>query len=324
MVWIKKAEEKDATVQTEHQEEKESSTLEPTQETNRPIKFRVNEAELIPLNGINSTYLERNISLSQDGNTLYFMSNRGGQSWSQLYSTFKGMAIHDGDIWVSNKINGSWQMPTVLPQPLSSSQGEDEPNISTDGNRLYFQSWDPNWTEKGGPYYMVEKKDGEWLYEEEQPLGGEINQFFRTHNATDGMTISRSEDIFIVASGRDYEGNMDIYMSRKGSLGWSRFVKLDLNTDLDERSVFLADDGKTLYFASNGYGDKGYGGLDIYKTTIDENGGNSEIINIGEPFNTPGDDLGFVISSDKTTAYFIQDGDIIQANLIKVDPKILP
>jgi hypothetical protein len=32
-----------------------------------------------------------------------------------------------------------------------------------------------------------------------------------------------------------------------------------------------------LYFASNGYG--GYGGLDIFKTVIDENGNNGKIIN---------------------------------------------
>ena len=58
----------------------------------------------------------------------------------------------------------------------------------------------------------------------------------------------------------------------------------EISTPKNERSIFIAADGKTVYFASNGYGGKG--GLDILKTTLNEDGTFDELYNLGEPFNT--------------------------------------
>ena len=296
-----------------HTEQEEPPTPERTIKFQKPIEFMANEAEVYPLSAINSEVEDRNLSLSQDGNTLYFMSNRGSS-----YSS--------GDIWAASKIDGVWQSPVILNTLVNTANGEDEPNISRDDQRLYFQSWKSNWTSDGGPYYVVERDGDAWdlSWKNKKGLGGGINRFFRNNNATDGMTISRNEDIFIVAAGNNYDGNLDLYMSVKENGEWGEMIKLDLNTPNDERSAFLADDGKTLYFASNGYGDQGYGKMDIFKTTIDREGKNGDIINIGDPFNSAGDDSGFILSSDMKTAFFVQDGDIFQADLINVDPRILP
>jgi Tol biopolymer transport system component len=288
--------------------------------------FPANEAEVFPLNQLNTPYFERNLSLSSDGNTLYFMSGRGGQSWSNSYTTFNGQAIFDGDIWVAERIDGQWQAPTVLPQPLNSELGEDEPNISEDGQRLYFQTWKANSTleENFGPYFFVEKLGGTWQWEYKTPLGGGISQFFTQRFATDGMSISRDETRLILAAGKDYDGNMDLYQSQKVDSEWSKLTKLEFSTSKDERSVFLANDGQTIYFASNGFPEKSFGGYDIYKTKLNEDGSFSEITNIGAPFNSEKDELGFVLSRNLTTAYFIREGDIFQANIIKAAPEILP
>ncbi|MCB0837710.1 MAG: PD40 domain-containing protein [Bacteroidetes bacterium] len=287
-------------------------------------EFLISEAEIFPLEQLNSAYFERNLTLTTEGNTMYFMSNRGEQPWSSQYTTFKGKPIYDGDIWVSQKVDGEWQWPSVLPPTINTSSGEDEPNISPDGTRLYFQSWNRSteWENENGPYYFVENMDGQW--QEKQALGGNIAQFFKSNSATDGMSISRNEDLIVWTVGNDYDGNMDLYFSRKDSAGWSKLAKLNLNTPKDERSVFLSDDGKTLYFASDGFPENSFGGMDIYKTTIESDGSTGEIINIGQPFNTEKDESGFVLSGDLTTAYFIREGDIFQANIIKAAPEILP
>jgi len=122
---------------------------------------------------------------------------------------------------------------------------------------------------------------------------------------------------------KDYDGNMDIFMSKKKINGsWSRLKKLSLNTSSDERSIFIAADGKTIYFASNGYG--GFGGLDIFKTTLDDKGNHGEIINIGKPFNTEKDDYGFIITASGDKAYFVRDGDIYSADLTEANKEIKP
>ena len=269
---------------------------------------------------LNSQYRETNLSVTPDGQQLYFMSLRGGQKWSQSYMTYRGDSVFDGDIWVSNKVNGRWQRPKPLPFSINTSQGEDEPNVTADGRTVYYQSWNYMWDKTGGPYYKAIRTNSGWS----RPvgLGGGITEFFRIMPATDGMTISADEKKFIVAAGHEYDARMDIYMSKRTAYGWTYCKKLPISTAGDDRSVFLAADGKTLYFASDGY--DGYGGLDIYKTTLNSDGTFGEVINVGKPFNTSQDDYGLILTGDGNEAYFIRDGNIQFADLREADERIKP
>ncbi|MCB0846258.1 MAG: VWA domain-containing protein, partial [Bacteroidetes bacterium] len=230
-------------------------------------------------------------------------------------------SVFDGDIWYSQKINGRWQPPKSMPYGINTPQGEDEPNVTADGQTVYYQSWNSLWQRTGGPYYKARHTGGK-SWSRPEGLGGGITEFFRTTPATDGMSISSDEKTFIVAAGRDYDAPMDIYMSKKSSYGWTYCKKLPISTTRDDRSVFLAADGKTIYFASNGY--KGFGGLDIYKTTLNSDGTVGEIINVGAPFNTPADDYGLILTGDGNEAYFVRDGDIYFADLKEADERIKP
>ncbi len=269
---------------------------------------------------LNSSARETNLSITPDGRFLYFMTLRGGLEWSDSYMTFRGDSVFDGDLWFSERVNGVWQRPQPLPYGVNTGQGEDEPVVSSDGRRVYFQSWNYIWDKTGGPYYVSELRGTTWS----RPvgLGGGITEFFSVVQATDGMTISPDERTFVVAAGPGYDTPMDIYISKKGEYGWTYCKKLPISTERDERSVFLAPDGKTLYFASNGY--KGFGGLDIFKTTLNPDGTFGEVINIGAPFNTPADDYGFILTGDGMEAYFVRDGDIFFADLREADERIRP
>ncbi|MCB0850614.1 MAG: OmpA family protein [Bacteroidetes bacterium] len=268
---------------------------------------------------LNSTFRETNLSISPDGKYLFFMTDRGGMPWSNTgYGYYKGKPRYDGDIWYSEKKNGQWQAPKALGRNVNTSSGEDEPNVSPDGQFVIYQSWAGDWGSRGGPYFEAKLSNNEWS--KPLPLGSGINQFFvRQGNrfggglATDGVAVSPDRNTFIVAFGPDYDGNMDLFMSIQKDGEWSYLKKLDISTSKDERSAFLAGDGKTLFFASNGY--KGLGGLDIYQTTLNPDGSHSPIVNLGAPFNTPKDDYGFIITASGEEAYFVRDGDIFYANL---------
>ncbi len=277
--------------------------------------------EIKELKVLNSNYRETNLSISPDGKYLYFFSSRGGNSWSyKNYNTYKGKSQYDGDVWFSENKNGKWQKPKCLGRNVNTSTGEDEPNISPDGQSLVFQSWR---YDAGRPYFVSKKIGNKWSKPES--LGKNIARFFSEESwatATDGMSISPDGNTFIVACGADYDGYLNMFYSKKTNDEWSYPKLMNINTGKDERSVFIAGDGQTIFFASDGYG--GYGGLDIFKATMDKNGKCSNILNIGKPFNTAQDDLGFIITASGEEAYFVRDDDIYYANLLDVDSRLVP
>lgn len=292
--------------------------------TNKNFKTRMLDksmkCDIKKMDVLNSPFRETNLNISPDGNLIFFMSDRGGQPWSvQRTNQFRGKSSFDGDLWYAKKQNGHFVKPTVLDNTVNTSSGEDEPNISPDGQKIVYQSWMNNWMSNGGPYYIADLNGNKC--QNITGLGDGISRFFihtssssKAGNAfgTDGATMSPNGKRFIISCGSNYGKDLDIYMSEKDKFGkWSLLEPLKLNTLKDERSVFLAADGVTLFFASDGYG--GLGGLDMYKTTIDENGKIGEIINLGNKFNTKGDDYGFIIDASGTNAYFIRDGDIYEA-----------
>jgi len=274
-------------------------------------------AEIIRLNALNSPYLESNPSVSPDGKYLFFMSERGGQSWSQRKERINYEGF-DGDIWYSEKSEGMWKPAEVLDGSVNSSRGEDEPNISFDGRTVVFQSWRDGWKMNDGPYYKAEFHGIAWG--KPVGLGGGIHQFFYNARykdstyATDGATLAIDGKTFVFAAGPEYDGDMDLYMSRKVDDRWMYPKKISASTDWgNERSAFLAADSKTLYFASNAY--EGIGGLDIYKGTLNADGTVDNIVNLGEPFNTKGDDYSFVLTATGEEAFFVRNGDLYYVSL---------
>lgn len=278
------------------------------------------------LSQLNSSYRDVNLSITPDGKYLFFMSDRGGQSWSSDWGYFRGRKMYDGDIWYSENINGQWSAPHVLQPPVNSSDAEDEPCVMPDGQRVYFQTWRTGWETNGGPYYMAELNGKQWG----RPvgLGGGINRFFNNklnkygQYGTDGMAVSPDGKTFVVACGVNYDGNLDLYVSQNKNETWTYPRKMKISTSGDERSVFIAADGKTIYFSSDGLG--GYGGLDIFRGTLTDDGEIVDVKNIGKPFNTPLDDFGFIITADGKQAFFVRDDDIYQATFVKTENEIAP
>jgi outer membrane protein OmpA-like peptidoglycan-associated protein len=76
---------------------------------------------------VNSAYRETQPSLSSDGRTLYFSSDRPG-----------GLGQHD--IWVSNNEDGKWSVPENLGDSVNTAGVEMSPFIHPDNRTLYFSS----------------------------------------------------------------------------------------------------------------------------------------------------------------------------------------
>lgn len=110
----------------------------------------------------------------------------------------------------------------------------------------------------------------------------------------------------------------DIYTSHRDDHGeWSQAEPLPapINTDGDEKAPFMHSDSRTLYFAARpprdaqgkedfSAGHRGIGGYDIFYSRMHDDGSWSMPKNLGNPFNTPQDEHGLIVSADGRTAYF--------------------
>ncbi len=118
--------------------------------------------------------------------------------------------------------------------------------------------------------------------------------------------------LFFTSCGReDAQGrSCDIYFSKRVAGGWDKPRNLGrtVNGPGWDSQPCLAVDGRTVYFASRRLG--GYGGADIYVTTLDENSNWTAPVNLGPTINTDKDEERPFIHPDERTLYFSSNGHI--------------
>lgn len=103
--------------------------------------------------------------------------------------------------------------------------------------------------------------------------------------------------------------NCDLYFSKYEFGSWSDIERLSDNInkiDSWESQPSISSDGKTLFFVSDRKG--GFGGVDIYFSTRNENGEWSDPVNLGTTINTIGDEKSPFIHTDSQTLYFSSNG----------------
>jgi outer membrane protein OmpA-like peptidoglycan-associated protein len=127
----------------------------------------------------------------------------------------------------------------------------------------------------------------------------------------------------------------DIYVTLQDNNGaWLTPINLgkQINTPEDELSPFLASDGRTLYFSTNGR--PGYGSHDIYMSKRQGNGWTSwsEPVNLGPEINGPGFDAYYTLPASADYAYMVSNAnsygasDLVRVKLpevIKPEPVVL-
>ena len=104
------------------------------------------------------------------------------------------------------------------------------------------------------------------------------------------------------------QGGMDIYVSYRVGESWSEPVNLGagVNSSGNEAFPFIHADN-SLFYASTGL-TGGQGGFDLYYVIPEENAKWTKPVNMGAPFNTPGDDFGLIVDLNKINGYYSTNG----------------
>lgn len=164
---------------------------------------------------------ELSCSISSDGKTLYFSSNRPGG-----YGGF--------DIWRSQLVKGEWAEPMNMGPKINTKEDEDAPFISADGSILYYSTKGKNTMGGYDIVYTTLEKNG-WT--EPENMGIPIN--------------TANDDIYYVVTANDHGyfstykagsvGKHDIFMvSRADKENVGEIASAKANTKLSKE-----DAGKT-------------------------------------------------------------------------------
>lgn len=255
------------------------------------------KAEKINLGkNINSEYSEYVPVISPDGKTLY------------MFVLGDPKNIGEGDIWYSMAQGVNWAPRKNIGPVLNNSASNFVISVSPDNNSLFLSR---KYKKRGnnvvdnGPGFSISKrtKDG-WSVPVDVVVEG-----FKNKNKYGEFCMSADQKVLIHAiQMNDSEGDQDLYVSfRKTDGTWTTPKNLGnkINTSKAENSPFLASDGVTLYFSTNGR--PGYGQNDIFMSRrLDDSWTNwSEPENLGPSVNTQDMDAYFTIPASGEYAYLV-------------------
>lgn len=253
---------------------------------------------------INSTYREYLPVISPDAKTLYFC--RTGHPENLGYSESED----DQDIWFSElNTDGTWSKAKNIGVPLNNNHDNAVCSVTPDGNTLLlFGNYDPNDNSNTGVSVSFRTADG-WSV----PQKLIIEDFNNLDNYANFYLSNDRRTLLMSLQCADSYGNQDIYFSHYNEFNsvWSAPANVGstINTPSIESSPFLASDGISLYFSSDGH--KGYGDFDVFLSRrLDDSWKNWSIPeNLGDKVNTPGFDAYYYMSALADYVYFVSELD---------------
>ena len=249
---------------------------------------------------VNSDYLDAFPYLNPTGTKLYFSSKRLGGISKEEPTAKEG----DDDLYFTTREGTAWSAPQLLPEPINSINNEGAPCFSGDGQTMVYTACNRSEGIGSCDLYISTLEGSEWT----NPIN--MGNVANSKDWDSQPTMSSDGNKVIFASDRPGGyGSHDLYMIERNIFGdWGPAANLGgmINTPFGDVSPFLSQDGRTLYFSSDGH--PGYGLSDIFKSVFD-NGKWSAPVNLGRPLNTAGSDKYFTIGGSGEVGYFSSDRD---------------
>lgn len=236
--------------------------------------------------GINTIGLEYLPTLTADGHWLIYTSEQANEN-----------------ILVSRrKKDNTWTKGESIGNAINTPMNEGMAKFTVCGRTVYFSAcaWE---NVKGGcDVYQADfdTQDDFGVVDNVQPVKGLNSDQWDSQPAIscDGTTM------YFTSNREGGQGGTDIWISTLAPDGiWTIPVNAGptINSKGDEEAPYIAPDGITLYFSSDGH--PGLGEADIFRTLKTETGWSTPL-NLGQSINTPFREAGISISPEGDIAYF--------------------
>ncbi len=250
---------------------------------------------------INSKYTDACPSISADSRTLIFTSRRPENTGGAI-DPFVEEYYDDVYISTWDEETKTWSPAQNIGAPINTEAHDANMSISPDGNKIFIYKNILGETKSGDIYVSERKPTGEWG--EPKPFAKDNKYINTTYFESSACITADGKTMYFVSEReKDGFGHGDIYVTHKEGKEWTKPENLGpvINSEGDEIGVYIHSDGKTLFFSSDGHNTMG--GHDIFMSVLNNDGTWSEPINMGYPINTTKEEIHFVFSTDRKTAF---------------------
>jgi parallel beta-helix repeat protein len=245
---------------------------------------------------INSASIELEVSISKDGLSLYFASNRSGNF----------------DIWVSQRarVDDPWGPPQNLGPIINTSAREQAPFLTPDGHRMYFFSDRTAPGVFGGTDLYVARrrnKRDDFGWQPPENLGSGVNTSFNeTLPVYFEDEVTRTTMLYF---GSNRTGSPDIFASTlQPDETFGPAVRVEeLSSPGRDRVLAIRRDGLEIFLGSDRAGPP-LSPFDLWVATRANTSEHwSTPVNLGPVVNGAGDESSAALSFDGTALYFTTD-----------------
>jgi outer membrane protein OmpA-like peptidoglycan-associated protein len=245
-----------------------------------------------PVPGISTADPEYLAIISPDNQTIYF-TRRYDQAQKGLITTTSVEKF-----MFAKRTNGVFDKGSPMDYPFNQKAigNEGGATITIDNKHLFFT------VNKDGNFDIYYSDWNATYWDDITNMGPNVNDPKQWDSQP---SVSADGNTLYFASARDSATGIDIYVTHRDQAGkWTPAKKLPppINTNGNDKSPFIHQDGRTLYFSSDSL--PGLGGYDIFMSRMDAKGNWSQPVNLGYPINTEADEVGFFASTDGKYGYF--------------------
>ena len=189
-------------------------------------------------------------------------------------------------IFMVTLTSGGWSEPELINSQLGAIDDCLITCISGDGRELYMTRSD----QLDADIYVSHYSNGRWT--EIMRLKSPVNSsYYESHASLTGD----GQMLYFTSNRKGGYGALDIYRAeriKEDEWGPAENLGGIINTAYNEESPFVTEDGKRLYFSSQGH--QTMGGYDVFYSRLLSDGSWSAPVNLGYPLNSGDDEVFYV------------------------------
>lgn len=239
--------------------------------------------------------------LDKNYDQLFFTSSNE-KAMGENRSEITGMK--KSDIYVSKKNErGQWQKPEPVEGELNTDMDEGIVSFTPDGQTMYLTKARRSPTSNTSvEIYSSRRSDATWSAPQKYEITGD------TLSAVGHPAVSPDgKYLYFCSDMPGGYGGKDIWRVAIGErIGSLENLGPQINTPGDEMFPYVRSDS-VLYFSSDGH--PGFGGLDMFKATLNSTGDRWSVENLGLPLNSAGDDFGITFGPGENGFFSSNRGD---------------